>query len=175
MPCSARFPLSPARVMAATDPRIGSQFGGYRIDGVLGRGGSSVVYRATELRLEREVALKLLTMELGEDARFRKRFLREPKVAASLEHPNIVPVHAAGEVDGQLYIAMRLVEGGDLKQLLRDQGRLRPARAVALLAQVGSALDTAHVNGLVHRDVKPSNVLIEQDEAGDEHVYLADF
>ena len=130
-----------------------------------------VVYRAHDLALERDVALKLLAPELAEDVSFRERFLRESRLAASLEHPNVVPIHDAGEVDGQLYIAMRFVEGRDLKALLTAEGPLEPARAVRIVAQVAGALDAAHARGLVHRDVKPSNVLLDDDE----HAYLADF
>ena len=150
-------------------------FAGYRIDSLLGRGGTSAVYRAFELALDREVALKLLSLELEDDTQFRRRFLRESKIAASLQHPNVVPVYAAGEADGQLYIAMRLVENRDLRELLRQEGRLSAGRAVALCAQLASALDAAHASGLVHRDVKPSNVLLDRDAEGEEHVYLADF
>ena len=153
------------------DPRIGSELLGYRIEALLGRGGMSVVYRAHHGALDRKVALKLLAPELAEDERFRERFLRESKLAASIDHPSIVPIYEAGEADGQLYIAMRYVEGTDLKRLLRGEGVLEPKRAFQLLAQLADALDTAHARGLVHRDVKPSNALL--DEAG--HVYLADF
>jgi serine/threonine-protein kinase len=162
-------------VAVAQESPVGSELAGYRITGVLGRGATSIVYRALELRLEREVALKLLSPELSEDRSFRKRFERESKAAASLQHPNIVPVHAAGEVEGKLFIAMRLIEGSDLKALLHKEERLRAERALATCAQLASALDAAHASGLLHRDVKPSNVLIEQDADGDEHVYLADF
>ena len=162
-------------VAVAQESPVGSELAGYRITSVVGRGATSIVYRALELRLDREVALKLLSPELSEDRSFRKRFERESKAAASLQHPNIVPVYAAGEVEGKLFIAMRLVEGSDLKALLRKKERLRAERALATCAQLASALDAAHASGLLHRDVKPSNVLIEQDAEGDEHVYLADF
>jgi YVTN family beta-propeller protein len=155
----------------STDPRIGTEVLGYRIEALLGRGGMGVVYRAYDPRLKRSVALKLVVPELAADTRFRERFLAESELAASLEHPNVVPVHDAGEVDGQLAIAMRYVAGSDLKTLLREQGALPPARAIAICAQVADALDAAHERGLVHRDVKPSNVLLDQRE----HVYLADF
>src|SRR5262245_44818203 len=155
----------------SADPRIGSDFLGYRIEALLGRGGMSVVYRARHTALDRNVALKLLAPELAEDARFRERFLRESKLAASLDHPSIVPVYDAGEVEGQLYIAMRYVEGSDLGQLLREEGALEPRRALLLVGQLADALDFAHGRGLVHRDVKPSNALLDLRE----HAYLADF
>jgi serine/threonine-protein kinase len=159
----------------ATDPRIGSVLAGYRIEGLLGRGGMGVVYLAHDLSLERKVALKLLAPELSADAAFRERFLRESRLAASIDHPGVIPIHEAGEADGTLFIAMRYVEGTDLKRLLAEEGALEPARAIGLLAQVAEALDVAaHEHGLVHRDVKPANVLIAT-QAGREHVYLADF
>src|SRR5262245_61753887 len=133
-----------------------------------------VVYLATDLRLERKVALKLVAPEIADDARFRERFLRESRLAASLDHSHIVPVHAAGETDGQLWIAMRYVQGTDLRTLLDEEGPLEPARAIELCSQIGEALDAAHAHGLVHRDVKPANVLVTQ-EGGEEHCYLSDF
>jgi YVTN family beta-propeller protein len=157
-------------VSVSVNSRIGTEFLGYRIEALLGRGGMSVVYRAEHLRLKRKVALKLLAPELGEDAHFRERFLRESELAASLDHPHIVPIYDAGEVDGQLYIAMRYVAGGDLKNVLKE-GPLDPGRTLALLAQVAEALDAAHEAGLVHRDVKPGNVLLDSRE----HCYLSDF
>jgi len=156
------------------DNRIGTTLAGYRIEGLLGRGGMSVVYRADDPRLKRKVALKLLVSELAEDERFRERFLRESQLAASLDHPNVVPIYDAGEVDGRLYIAMRYVAGTDLKAYLRHEGPLEAKRALALVSQIGNALDAAHERGLVHRDVKPSNVLLTG-RAGKEHCYLADF
>lgn len=156
------------------DNRIGAVFAGYRVDALLGRGGMSVVYRGDDLNLHRKVALKLLATELADDDRFRERFLRESQLAASLDHPNVLPVYEAGEVGGQLYIAMRYVEGEDLKHLLRRERMLRPERALALVAQVGDALDAAHERGLVHRDVKPSNVLVAR-RGEQEHCYLSDF
>jgi len=158
-------------VSLSVDPRIGSELFGYRLEALLGRGGMGVVYKAYDSRLKRYVALKLIAPELSEDERFRDRFLAETELAASLEHPNVVPIHDAGEVDGQLYLAMRYVEGGELKSLLETEGALEPARAVAICGQIAAALDAAHARGLVHRDVKPSNVLLDENE----HVYLADF
>jgi Protein kinase domain len=161
-------------MVVVAEDRIGTDLAGYRIERVLGRGGMSVVYLARDLRLKRNVALKLLAPELAEDEGFRVRFLRESELAASLDHPNVVPVYEAGEVDGLLYIAMRYVVGTDLKTLLRQEGALAPERALTLVGQVASALDAAHERGLVHRDVKPSNVLLTG-RPGDEHCYLADF
>src|SRR5437868_473314 len=140
----------------------GAELAGYRIESLLGRGGMGVVYRARDLALDRYVALKLLAPELAEDVRFRERFLRESRLAASLDHPAIVPIYDAGEVAGRLYIDMRLVEGTDLKRLLAEEGVLEPERALGLLEQVADALDAAHERGLVHRDVKPSNVLVDE-------------
>jgi YVTN family beta-propeller protein len=150
---------------------VGTQIAGYRLEELVGRGGMGVVYRAHDVALERSVALKLLSPSLAEDRDFRERFLVESRLAASLEHPNVVPIHDAGEADGQLYLAMRYVEGTDLKRLLQEDGPLAPARAIAICAQVAEALDAAHARGLVHRDVKPSNVLLDEHE----HAYLADF
>ncbi len=154
-----------------TQVEIGSDFLGYRIEELVGRGGMGVVYRAYDLRLKRTVALKLVTPELALDERFRERFARETELAMALEHPNVVPIHDAGDADGRLYLAMRLVEGTDLRALLATEGALEPARALAICGQVANALDAAHRKGLVHRDVKPSNVLLDANE----HVYLADF
>jgi serine/threonine-protein kinase len=154
--------------------RIGTEMAGYRIERVLGRGGMSVVYLAHDLGLKRKVALKLLAPGLAEDAGFRARFLRESQLAAALDHPHIVPVYQAGEVDGLLYIAMRYVVGTDLKALLRAERAFAPERALVLVGQVASALDAAHERGLVHRDVKPSNILLTGPN-GKEHCYLADF
>jgi streptogramin lyase/predicted Ser/Thr protein kinase len=155
----------------SSELRIGSELLGYRIERVLGRGGMGVVYLAHQLALDRMVALKLLAPEVAQDEAYRDRFLRESKVAASLDHPNIVPVHDAGEVDGRLYIAMRYVEGSDLRQLLEEEGPLSPERTIRLLGPIAEALDAAHARGLVHRDVKPSNILVDQTG----RPYLADF
>ena len=149
----------------------GATFAGYRIESPVGRGGMGIVYRATDLALERPVALKLVAPELAEDEQFRRRFLKEPKLAAALDHPNVVPIYEAGEHEGRLYLAMRYVEGSDMRTLLRAEGGLALERALAILTQVASALDAAHRRGLVHRDVKPANVLV--DESG--HAYLTDF
>src|SRR5688500_9432184 len=152
-------------------PEVGTQLAGYRIDGVLGRGGMGVVYRATELALDRPVALKLIAPELAGDAVFRERFLRESRLAASIDHPGILPVYAAGEADGELFLATRFVEGRDLGVLLDQEGPLAPERALELVGQIAEALDAAHGRGLVHRDVKPGNVLVDAAE----HCYLSDF
>src|SRR5262245_46134817 len=154
-----------------TEVQIGSEFLGYRIEEQIGHGGMGVVFRAYDLRLKRTVALKLVTPELAVDERFRERFARETELAMALEHPNVVPVHDAGEVAGRLYLAMRLVAGSDLRALLHAEGPLEPSRALTICGQVANALDAAHTKALVHRDVKPSNVLLDEGE----HVYLADF
>jgi serine/threonine-protein kinase len=153
------------------DVAIGTDFVGYRIEELIGQGGMGVVYRAFDLRLKRSVALKLIAPDLALDERFRDRFLRESELAVSLEHPNVVPIYDAGEVDGRLYLAMRYVEGTDLRVLLRLERPLDPERALRICTQVAAALDAAHARGLVHRDVKPSNVLLDPEE----HAYLADF
>jgi predicted Ser/Thr protein kinase len=153
-----------------SDLSVGSEVLGYRVEGLLGRGGMGVVYLAEDVRLRRKVALKLLAPRLAEDVAFRERFLAESELAASLDHPCVVPIYAAGEADGRLFIAMRFVEGNDLKERLRD-GPLSRERALAVCARVADALDFAHERGLVHRDVKPSNVLLDVRD----HVYLADF
>jgi predicted Ser/Thr protein kinase len=131
------------------------------------------VYLAEDIDGERQVALKLLTPELARDERFRRRFLRETELAASLDHPNVVRTLASGDEDGILYLAMEYVEGADLRELLRHEGRLEPDRALSLLRQVAGALDAAHDTGLVHRDVKPGNILVS--EADGEHAYMCDF
>ena len=154
-----------------TETSIGRGFLDYRIEEPLGQGGMGVVYAARDIRLKRKVALKLMAPELAFDERFRERFVRESELAMSLEHPNVVPIHDAGEASGRLYLVMRCVEGTDLRALLRAEGALERGRALAIVRQIGEALDAAHARGLVHRDVKPSNVLLDQRE----HVYLTDF
>ncbi|WP_428986020.1 serine/threonine-protein kinase [Streptomyces pyxinicus] len=143
----------------------------------IGRGGMAVVYRARDLRLDRTVALKLLAPELARNDTFRRRFTHESQVAAAIDHPHIVPVFEAGETDGVLYIAMRYVPGSDLRHLLDARGPLPLPDAVRIIAQVASALDAAHGHGLVHRDVKPGNILVAEGTDSDhpEHVYLTDF
>ena len=146
----------------------------YQVEELIGRGGMGEVYLARDPRLDRPVALKVLGADLAGDERFRERLLRESRLAAALDHPNVVPIYEAGEAEGRLFIAMRYVDGVDLRALLRRQGALAPERALALAAQVAGALDAAHARGLVHRDVKPSNVLVD-DPGGRDHCYLADF
>jgi len=150
---------------------------GYRIEDLLGRGGMSTVYLAEDTRLRRRVALKVMAPELGRDERFRDRFVRESQIAAGMEHPNIVPIYEAGEADGMLFIAMRYVRGTDLRRLIEAEGSLDPRRAVQILRDVASALDAAHAEGLVHRDVKPANVLLIEGAGADgrDVVYLSDF
>jgi len=155
----------------AQDSLIGSTMAGYRIERLLGRGGMGRVYLAEDTRLGRKVALKLLDPELATDERFRDRFVRESRLAASLDHPNVVPIYEAGESGGVLFIAMRYVEGTDLARLIEEQGLLPPPRTAAIITQVAAALDAAHEHGLIHRDVKPGNILIGR---GD-HTYLTDF
>src|SRR5262245_8497077 len=154
-------------------PRLGSMLGRYRIESLLGRGGMGVVLLATDTELERPVALKLLAPELAHDPVFRERFLRESRMAAAIEHPGIVPVYEAGTFGDQLFIAMRYVPGRDLAGVLRAEAPLDPVRALALATQLAEALDAAHARGLVHRDVKPANVLLEPGDP--ERALLTDF
>ncbi|MGH2940030.1 MAG: serine/threonine-protein kinase, partial [Solirubrobacterales bacterium] len=155
---------------------IGSEIAGYRIDGVLGRGGMGVVYRATDERLGRSAAVKVIAPDRAADDTFRRRFLEESRAAAAIDHPNVLPVYAAGEEDGTLFLVTRLVDGPDLARLLGKEGALDPERALAICDQVGSALDAAHARGLTHRDVKPANVLVTEELAsGAELCYLTDF
>jgi len=154
----------------------GDQIAGYRIQEQIGRGGMAVVYRALDLRLGRLVALKVLAPELGQDEAFRQRFIRESRAAAGVDHPHIIPVFEAGESAGVLFIAMRYVSGGDVRTLIETEGRLSPRRVAAIASQAAAALDAAHAHGLVHRDVKPGNILLgEASGGGLDHVYLSDF
>ncbi|MGA4800220.1 serine/threonine-protein kinase [Streptomyces lavendulocolor] len=156
---------------------VGKQIADYRVESEIGRGGMAVVYRARDLRLDRAVALKLLAPELARNDTFRRRFAHESRVAAAIDHPHIVPVFEAGETEGVLYIAMRYVAGQDLRALLDREGPLPPEQAGRIASQVASALDAAHAHDLVHRDVKPGNILVAPgtDSEHPEHVYLTDF
>jgi Protein kinase domain len=160
--------------MAMLELPAGSEIAGYRVDRVAGRGGMGVVYRATDLRLERPVALKLISEELARDEAFRARFKRESRLAASIRHPNVITVFHAGEEAGLLYITTEFIEGTDLKAMIAERGSLEPRLAAEITRQVASALDAAHAKGLVHRDVKPANVLIAAEDGG-WHAYLTDF
>ena len=155
----------------------GSRIAGYQIEELLGRGGMAVVYRAADVRLDRQVALKVLAPELTRDSAFRQRFIRESRAGAAVDHPNIIPVFEAGEADGVLFIAMRYVAGRDIRALIERSGPLPPARVASIVTQVASALDAAHARGLVHRDVKPANMLLGSAASGGapDHVYLSDF
>jgi serine/threonine-protein kinase len=146
------------------------EFAGCRVQELIGRGGMGVVYRGIDQRLGRPVAIKLIAAEYATDAAVRRRFEREARLMASIDHPNVIPVYAAGEEDGHLFLVMRYVAGTDLHHLLKDEGRLAPAEAARIVNDLAAALDTAHAAGLVHRDIKPANVLL----AG-RHVYLTDF
>jgi YVTN family beta-propeller protein len=157
-----------------SDLRRGSEIAGYRVEALLGRGGMGVVYLAEDLALGRKVALKLRAPELAEDDRFRERFLSESRLAASIDHSRIIPIYEAREDDGRLFIAMRYVEGIDLRTVLENESPLAPERALTIVEQVADALDAAHQRGLVHRDVKPGNILVTA-EGGREHCYLCDF
>jgi serine/threonine-protein kinase len=156
---------------------VGDTVSGYRIESILGRGGMAVVYLAEHDRLKRKVALKVLTPEIAADDTFRQRFIAESERLASVDHPNIIPIYEAGEDDDLLFIAMRYVETTDLKQLITDEGGLDPGRAVSIITQVAGALDAAHAKGLVHRDVKPANILVAVGAGADggDHAYLSDF
>ena len=144
----------------------GSLIGGYRIDELISRGGMGMVYRATHIALNRVYALKVLAPELAHDENYRERFKREIRLAASLHHPNVVAIHYAGEHEGSLFVVMDYIDGSDLREMLVKTGALEPHHAVDLLMQITSALDAAHEKGLVHRDVKPANVLISRERRG---------
>src|SRR3984957_3083975 len=158
-------------------PLVGEEFAGYRLLSVLGRGGMSIVFRAENPRLGNVIALKVLDPELANNDVFRSRFLEESRMAASMNHPNVIPIHDTGSSDGLLYIAMRYVSGTDLGQMLKQRGPLPTDESVFLLSQAARALDAAHRRGLVHRDVKPANLLTERgnDDSDPDHLYLADF
>lgn len=151
--------------------RLGTRFGPYELKSLIGVGGMGEVYRAYDTAKERTVAIKLLRPDMAADPNFQERFRRESRVAARLQEPHVIPVHDFGDIDGVLYIDMRLVEGASLKELLRTDGPLPPTRAVSIITQVAAALDAAHSNGLVHRDIKPENVLLNHDD----FAYLVDF
>jgi serine/threonine protein kinase/DNA-binding beta-propeller fold protein YncE len=170
-PVSEQFPGAPGGLEA------GSYVAGYRLEQRIGRGGMAAVFRAYDSRLDRLVALKVMAPSLAADEAFRKRFIRESRAAAAVDDPHIIPVYAAGESDGILFIAMRLVRGGDVLSLIDQIGPLPAGRAAEIISQVASALDAAHARGLVHRDVKPANMLLEASQAPDrpDHVYLSDF
>lgn len=153
------------------DERIGTEIAGFRIESVLGQGGMGTVYVAEQTSPSRKIVLKLLRPELSRDVAFRRRFVHESEAAASTEHPNIVPIYAAGEADGALYIAMRYVNGDDLRERVARDGPIPSDRAIEIVSHVASALDAAHARGLVHRDVKPSNILLDRQG----NAYLSDF
>jgi len=155
--------------------RAGSLLAGYRLEAQVGAGGFAVVFRARDERLGRLVALKILAPALTADAAFRRRFIAESRAAAAVDDPHIIPVHEAGEAGGVLFIAMRFVQGGDLRRVLEREGALPPRRAAEFISPVASALDAAHAAGLVHRDVKPANILVDARAGRPDHVYLSDF
>lgn len=162
---------------AASDRRIGQRFGDYIVEDQIGRGGMGVVFRARHADSGDVVALKLMAPDLADNSTFRERFIREAEAGPNLGHPNIVPVFETGEADGELFIAMELIEGTDLKGLIQQEGRLEPKRALSIFRQAASALDAAHESGMVHRDVKPQNILVIPRETpqGSDRAYLTDF
>jgi len=162
---------------AIGDFPTGARIANYQIEQLIGRGGMAVVYRATDVRLDRMVALKILSPELARNDAFRERFIRESRAGAAVDHPHVIPVFEAGDADGVLFIAMRYVAGQDVRALIDRDGKLSATRTVEIVAQVASALDAAHASGLVHRDVKPANMLVAAPSDGGtaDHVYLSDF
>jgi serine/threonine protein kinase len=154
---------------------VGTRIASYRVEKQIGLGGMAVVFRAQDERLHRQVALKILSPVLATDEGFRHRFIRESQSAAAVDDPHIIPVFEAGDADGVLFIAMRYVPGGDAGTLVEKEGPLPPARVAAIISAVASALDAAHAAGLVHRDVKPANMLVDARPGRPDHVYLSDF
>jgi serine/threonine protein kinase len=169
----AEVPDATGGLLAGLGP--GSRVADYRLGEVVGAGGMAVVFRAVDERLDRQVALKIMAPTLGADVSFRQRFIREARAAAAVDDPHVIPVHEAGEAGGILFIAMRYVPGGDVRSLLRQDGSLAPSQVAAIVTAVASALDSAHAAGLVHRDVKPANILVDARPGRAEHVYLSDF
>src|SRR5215471_14167375 len=153
----------------------GSRVAGYQLEGQLGAGGMAVVFRARDERLGRLVALKIMAPALAADEVFRQRFIREWRAAAAVDHPHIIPIYEAGQAGHVLFLAMRFVRGGDVRSLVQRKGSLPPGQAVGIISPMASALDAAHGAGLVHRDVKPANMLIDSYPGQPDHVYLSDF
>ncbi len=168
---AARPPAAPRRPAPSSQLAPGSVFAGCRVQEVVGYGDMGVVYEAEELALQRRVALKLISGQHSREERFRERFRRESKIAAAIDHPNVIPIFDAGDENGVLYITMRFVEGTDMRELIAAEGRIEPLRAARMVRQVGAALDAVHARGMLHRDVKPSNVLLGRED----HAYLSDF
>jgi DNA-binding beta-propeller fold protein YncE len=168
---------TPGEFGGSAEFSVGSLIAGYRLEERIGRGGMAVVFRAYDARLDRQVALKILAPALSDDAAFRQRFIRESRAAAAVDDPHITPVFEAGEANGVLFIAMRYVRGGDVRSLIDRLGALPPDQVAEIVSQVASALDAAHARGLVHRDVKPANMLLDASSIPDrpDHVYLSDF
>ncbi|HVB44530.1 MAG TPA: serine/threonine-protein kinase [Streptosporangiaceae bacterium] len=162
---------------ALGDLPAGARIASYQVEELIGRGGMAAVYRASDVRLGRQVALKVLAPELARDDAFRQRFIRESRAGAAVDHPNVIPVFEAGESDGVLFIAMRYVTGQDVRALIARDGKLPASRVVSIVTQVASALDAGHAHGLVHRDVKPANMLLAApgDGSARDHIYLSDF
>ncbi len=159
----------------AEEMKVGDRLGDFEVIEVAGAGGMGVVYKARQQSLDRDVALKLIREEISSEPEYRERFLREAKLAASVDHPHVVTVYDVGDEDGRLYLVMQWIDGKDLRQVLDSSGRLTPKRAVAIGTQLAGALDALHgASGLVHRDVKPANVLLRE-VAGEDHAYLTDF